>query len=383
MFRHMPGCMSFYEPCNDLLVTHVEHETKALPTHRKVASYWDEYQPILDEARARHSMDFGLTRLSLEPQDEHAALERYLRFLLEAAGAKRPVLQFNRVDFRLGWLRRRFPEARILHLTRNSRDIWYSMVRDLPENGWKDAQANTNYDLVLWSLSLYHAFPFLFSPLVSTSYHRHYLLWRLSGLAGERMADLTLDFDRDVLGDTAATVLRLAEFAGQQDVPVDEIAGLVIAPERGRWADLADEQWFAAAEAECDVLLGSLGLLEHFGHLPLAEIESSHSAEWACVRADSVEAMSFAAARLLGIFREKWLRIGLDGECYVFSSEIECQRLRRRRSMALRYAVRQRKALRGEKAENKIIQEQLAQTQILLAGCEARLAKELAARKAN
>ena len=44
----------------------------------------------------------------------------------------RPVLQFNRIDFRLGWFRRHFPNATILHLYRHPRDQWCSSLVDLP-----------------------------------------------------------------------------------------------------------------------------------------------------------------------------------------------------------------------------------------------------------
>ena len=45
-------------------------------------------------------------------------MKQYVQLLIEKASA-RPVLQFNRVDFRLPWFRHHFPHATIVHFYRH------------------------------------------------------------------------------------------------------------------------------------------------------------------------------------------------------------------------------------------------------------------------
>jgi hypothetical protein len=180
LFRSIPECKAFYEPCHDLLLTHIECNTPPQSNHVGVSSYWDEYRPMIDDLRNLHNIGFGFKSLYLEAEDHFEAFEGYIRFLLETCHTLHPVLQFNRVDFRLPWLRKKFPDAAIIHLYRNPRDQWYSMVHSLPQEAWFDPGVNTDYDLLVWSCSLAPVFPFLFGEHVKTSYHRHYLIWKLS-----------------------------------------------------------------------------------------------------------------------------------------------------------------------------------------------------------
>lgn len=307
MFRNMPGCVAFYEPCNDLLPTHINHGKGASPSHLNVTSYWDEYLPILKRVESQHSSEFGLSRLFLEPEDNYPQLSGYIDGLIKSAKNRVPVLQFNRIDFRLEWLRHQFPNAKIIHLARNPRDNWYSMVRDLPKAAWKDPFTNTNYDLLIWSISLYHKLPLLFSPIVKTSYHRHYLIWKLSDLMGNRQADLSLDFDKDLLKNSNGTIQKLAEFAEISNSDIDQIAGLIVPPEQGRWKELASSRWFKNAEKQCNSLLDDLGLLDNFGKIPLKNIREKYSITWESVHNESSEVMAYAATRLSGTFRKKYL----------------------------------------------------------------------------
>ena len=320
LFRNLPGCLAFYEPCNDLLTTHIEIDTKPPPSHQGVTSYWDEYRPILEELRLRYRQEFGLNHLYLENQDTYPDFENYIRFLLKAASGKVPVLQFNRIDFRLPWLRERFPNAFILHLTRNSRDMWFSMIRGLSGESWRDPLENTNYDLLLWSVALSSEFPFLFSPEVKTTYHRHYLLWRLSGLMGTQQADMTLDFDRDLLGTREKTLQLITDLVGADNAEIERLAKLVVMPETGGWRKLIDGRWFTKAEMECDALLEELGLLEDFGKKPLASIRKKHLSAWNHATAAATERVAKASAKLFGMLRRDRLVLGKDHEQYVINS---------------------------------------------------------------
>lgn len=329
MFRNIPGCISYYEPCCESLLTHVEYNSPLDPNHLNVKDiYWLEYTQLLGLIRNKHKFEFGISNLYLEEQDDYREFEEYLKLLCGVAYPDIPVLQFNRVDFRLAWLRKVFPEAFILHMKRNPRDNWFSMVRLLPEGEWKNPFQDTLYSLTTWSLSLYGVFPFLFSPFVETTYHRHYLLWRLSALAGERQSDMSLDFDSDVLADPMGATRKLAALIGGDDLDLSKVAGLVVQPEHGRWRELASEQWFTDVETQCDSLLRSLGLLEHFGFRPIAEIEEEYRAEWNSFRRDSVQAMSKVASVSTVRFREDSFRLSNQLSKNVTNYENELTRLK-------------------------------------------------------
>ena len=129
LFRRTPGITAYYEPLHPTLKLPPGERVPALdPTHDDVDDYWTEYVHIDGLSRAHagswHRQDLYLDELHWKPR-----LGAYLRLLIQAAPA-RPVLQFNRVDFRLAWLRHQFPQAHLLHLFRHPRDQWLSALRD-------------------------------------------------------------------------------------------------------------------------------------------------------------------------------------------------------------------------------------------------------------
>jgi hypothetical protein len=280
LFRQIPACRAYYEPCHDQLLAHIEVKTPPLEGHLGVQSYWDEYFPILDQLKELHDRDFGVNRLLLEANDTHEELAQYVQFLISSAAPGIAVLQFNRVDFRLPWLRAQFPEAKILHMFRNSRDQWFSMVKDLSKEQRLNSYINTGYELMTWSCSLAFDFPFLFSPRIRSSYHRHYILWKLSKLMGERCSDLSVDFDNDLIGNPRRTIEQILTTSGLTVLATDPLANLVSVPKSGQWRAVESEEWFHRAEAECDEILEQHGLLDRFGLQPLPAIKLGHPEEW-------------------------------------------------------------------------------------------------------
>lgn len=308
IFRSMPGSVAYYEPCHEHLLAHVEADIPPRESHINAPPYWEEYKPIQEKLRLHHKREFGLSRLYMEAEEGHPELVNYIRFLIDSAGDRTPVLQFNRMDFRLEWLRANFPEAKIIHLERNPRENWYSMVNDLPENAWKGPLTNTPYDLVLWSIALHGDFPFLFSPQVTTTYHRHYLLWRLSSLVGKQQADISLSFEKDLVQDSERTVRLLVEEAGLPQCDVRQLTALISPPAPEGWREFADPEWFGKAEEQCDKMLEERGLVEYFGKKSLSNIKKDHHRAWSRIGDDSSEAAIQAATQLAGIFREEQIQ---------------------------------------------------------------------------
>lgn len=300
LFRKTQVCTTFYEPCHDVLMERLQYSKEIDPTHKDVDSYWAEYVPIQKALLAKHKAEFGTQRLLLEESDSHPQLEKYINFLINAA-EKTPVLQFNRIDFRLPWFRKRFEDTRLIHLYRDPRDQWMSMAKNLPREAWDNPFENTQYDLLIWACSLAENFPFLFSNVIKTSYHLHYMLWRLSKLMGERYSDLSISFES--LVDKPEDVIRqLMDIAGlRSDIDVCELVSIVKPPERGIWKNVEDEKWFLSAEKECDALLDCLGLMDDFGRLRVSMIRKKHLREWKRYKADSTNK---AMQALVSLFTE-------------------------------------------------------------------------------
>jgi hypothetical protein len=280
LFRQLEDVVAFYEPLNDALLYHIEAGSPPQQSHVGATSYWDEYLPVLPELRKYHRIEFGLWRLFLEKNDEYPELENLIRFLINSCGSRRPVLQFNRVDFRLPWLKAHFPMAKIIHLFRNPRDQWFSVVRDLPPEKWADSDINTNYDVQLWSSSLARHFPFLAGP-IRTSYERHYFMWLLSKIMGERCADVSIDFDSEIQECPEKAIAKLGKIVNISEDFSSQLISTIVPVKREGWKSFMPPKWFAEIEYRCENLLNRLGLLDGFGLKPLSAIIENRSQYWA------------------------------------------------------------------------------------------------------
>lgn len=306
LLRQLDGVTAFYEPCHDNLLEHVRSATPVQDSHRGVTSYWDEYASLMDRLPALHENAFGAIRLSLEADDEWPAFERYLRFLITGARPGRPVLQMNRVDLRLPWLRARFPEALIVHLVRNPRDQWLSMVAGEPDATLGDPDENTAYDLLLWAVSLSAAFPFVVGPHIRHSYERHYLIWRLSSWMGARCSHLSLSYD-DLVADPTTGLTTLVDAL---DVSRDWVPRLAASVTSGRprtRPGAPSSAEFARMEAACDALLDRLGCADGVGRVPVAEIRASRAAAWAPFIDAARPEVARLAATMFSRFRSHYL----------------------------------------------------------------------------
>jgi hypothetical protein len=153
------------------------------------------------------------------------------------------------------------------------------MVHSLPQEAWLDPGVNTDYDLVVWSCSLSPVFPFLFGEHVKTSYHRHYLIWKLSKIAGLNNSDMSIDFDNELIASPERTITEMLRVSGI-DADVNRLSALVVKPEAEKWRSVGDEGWFAEVESECDDLLEKLSLIQYFGRKPIDSIRKRSRRSW-------------------------------------------------------------------------------------------------------
>jgi hypothetical protein len=255
LFRNAAGFTAYYEPFNERRwFDPSARGSHTDPTHRNVDDYWREYEGLEELGRwwdpAWHDRHLFLPAGAWQPD-----MKRYLEVMIERAPA-RPVLQFNRMDLRLPWLRREFPRAAIVHLYRHPRDQWVSSLLD--PTGFRSTDPPSafidHFYLRVWARDLKHSFPFLDERRVEHPYRTFYFLWKLSYLFGRRYADCSLSFET-LVGEPEATLARLAETLGL-DAPALTASASVVTPARlGRWRDWAGDAWFKAHEEECERVL--------------------------------------------------------------------------------------------------------------------------------
>ena len=113
LFNQLPQYCAWYEPLHTNLIKHITH-VKPKKDHLGIDDYWHNYRS-LNELSQYHKAEFGYDRLLLEKHEKHAKLTQYIEYIISQSKQKIPVLQFNRMDLRLGWLRNKFPNVRIIH----------------------------------------------------------------------------------------------------------------------------------------------------------------------------------------------------------------------------------------------------------------------------
>ncbi len=257
LFRRVPDCVSYYEPLNERKwFDPASRGDRVDQTHREVDVYWSEYEgleclkDVWDESWPEH-------RLYLAADSWEPRLKRYIEILCEQAKG-RPVLQFNRVDFRVPWLRAQFPKMKLLHLYRHPRDQWLSVLQD-PKSfpaarHMKDFAAFDKFYTRPWAEDLKYQFPFLDERLVEHPYELHYFLWKLSYLYGQRYSHCSISFEELSLKPEKA-LFEMFDVCGISPTQIEPLLGIIKPPPFGKWKDYADDAWFKKYESKCEDVL--------------------------------------------------------------------------------------------------------------------------------
>jgi len=270
MFRQIPEVRAYYEPLHEKLPEMMRQQIPPQRSHPNVDDYFREYPPV-HELTERYRPEFGLLRLHLEAEDEYPELETYLRYLLRVADKQIPVLQFNNVDFRLPWLRRNFPDIPILHLYRAPRAQWFSSIREFPHLTDRGPEPDP-YSITTWSRDLCRQLPFLSGAYVENAYQRFYFLWKLSFLAGSRVAQCSVAYE-GLLKEPCTETARLLDLVGLGTNHNVDLATAIMTGGPSDWRDPTHpDEWYEEQEHRCEEMLDDLGLNEHFGLSPLTEI---------------------------------------------------------------------------------------------------------------
>lgn len=94
-------------------------------------------------------------------------LKEYINFLIQNSDDKIPVLQFNRMDLRLSWLKNNFPNSLIINIQRQPYPQWISSRKHIKDESMINNESYEDaYDLMQWAIDLSEKFPMLQNPII-------------------------------------------------------------------------------------------------------------------------------------------------------------------------------------------------------------------------
>lgn len=254
IFRQIPDITSYYEPFNERRWFCSQRGERIDATHRNVSDYWAEYEgvgdlsPFFDDAWTHR-------RLFMGAGDHDCRMRDYIDALVGAAQGT-AVLQFNRLDFRLPWLRQQYPNSKVLHIYRHPRDQWCSTLSHGesfgPSDGTlRDFLGSDGFYLTSFIQDLEHCFPVLESAWDQHPYVGFYYIWKLSFMFGREYADHSLSMEELVL-DTKVALSTFFDLCGIEDVSWERILQTIERPRFNKWVDYAPASWFGEIETRCD-----------------------------------------------------------------------------------------------------------------------------------
>jgi hypothetical protein len=200
LFRKTGEYYSLYEPLHDKLPEYLLSGHRVYEHHYFVDDYFTEYKGF-DAIFDLFKPDWGYSGLYLPATADAPEMYRYFCYLIGTSfgRASKVLLKENRLTFRLGWIRARFPRAKVLHIYRQRDKQWASIVRRAQEYAGKedvgqDSVTFAGMSIAQWCEDLKERYPELRAECSQTGYERFCKLWELSYAENRRYADLSIDY---------------------------------------------------------------------------------------------------------------------------------------------------------------------------------------------
>lgn len=219
LFRNTDGCFCLYEPLHERLLPWLVWPPRAYEGHAFVGSYFAEYKGF-SAIPDLFDPSWGVKNLYLPPEAPADDLYRYLSYLIGGGYGRAPrvVLKENRFAFRLGWLRAKFPSARVVHVYRDVEEHWGSIVRRVQDHVGREDVGQDRVDFMgfrvaAWCDDLAPMFPELAADRSSSGFERFSKLWQLSKHEHETYADVSIQLD-ELKNDFAAGCARISDAVG-------------------------------------------------------------------------------------------------------------------------------------------------------------------------
>jgi hypothetical protein len=225
LFRNTEGCHCLFEPLHERLPQHLVWSPRVYEGHAFVRDYFAEYKgfsaipELFDPA-------WGVSSLYLPPDASADRLYRYLSYLVGTAHGKAPnaVLKEIRLTFRLAWLKKTFPQARIVHVWRDLDEHWRSIVRRVQEHVGHEDVGQERADFMgfrigAWCDDLAATYPELAVEHSSSGYERFAKLWELTKRENERHADVSVGL-AELKDDFPGACARISDGVGIDLDPV-------------------------------------------------------------------------------------------------------------------------------------------------------------------
>lgn len=264
IFRTVPNITAYYEPFNESTrdIRFMPLDEKKIAKiqkmrHKNVDQYDKEYQG-LNRLKELYREEWIRDDLLMDKSYYAPDMKKFINFLIENAKG-RAVLQFNRIDFRLPWIRRNFPSSGLIHIYRHPRDQWCSTllgrINDFSKNMTMDDFSKIDgFYLKMWSRDLRFHFPFLDENAISHPYEMFYYIWKLSFIFGKRYADYSICFE-DLVMYPEMILKDLFEKFEIKNGDIDLAKSLIVKPEIGKWKNYESEMWFKGIESRCEDVL--------------------------------------------------------------------------------------------------------------------------------
>jgi hypothetical protein len=200
LFRQTSQYHCLYEPLHPLLREYLIWPLRAYEHHYYVRDYFNEFAGF-DRVNELFDPTWGTHDLYLRGDSSAPELKRYLDYLIETGLTRnsRVLLKFNRMNFRLPWLKANFPSATIVHIHRDKESEWKSILRRGQEHvGREDIGQHSahfeGFQIATWCEDLKRQFPELAAEASQNGYERFSKLYDRSLADQLAHADLSLEY---------------------------------------------------------------------------------------------------------------------------------------------------------------------------------------------